>query len=146
MSAMTTNELLNQALQESNRSTLEKAIEYSVAIALASTAVPKGDEIHALSKMNPKTPVYAAFLKAFETEFNERLASDLSPPLVIFTEIIDFYMRITPSTGKSQISRADSVLETLKIGRALQRQPDMGGRMPFLPVEESVPPSTEQYK
>jgi len=147
---MSSHEVLSRTLVDSQKSALDKAIELSVAVALSAVAVPKGTEIEALSKLNPKTPVYFSILQEYEKRMNQLLGVckatglPLVPQMKWISGMVQTYMRITPSTGKSPTSRADALLETIATGRALQRQPDMG-RIPFGGVEEDKIPSDEKY-
>ena len=148
---ISTHELLMELLEKSNQSTIDKAIELAVAVSLSATAVPKGAEIDALSKMNPKTPVYFATVQRYEDRMNEHLGiceatgRPLVPRMRFISDMIQQYMRITPSTGKSEKNRAEMVLETMQKG-ALVRQPDLGTRLPFLPSAEEVPESSGKFK
>lgn len=131
----TSHELLMEALDAADKGMISKAVQYSVAVALSAIAVPKGDEIDALSKMNPRTPVYFAVVLAYEKRMNNLLGvvratgKPLYKPMTVFSDVIQRYMKITPSTGKSPINRAEMILETMAKG-ALQPQPDFAPGQP----------------
>ena len=151
--AETSSDLMLEHLNELKRtaSALDKAIEYAVAVSLSAVATPKGTEINALSKLNPRSPVYFGIIREYEKRLNEllgRLKSTGKPlckPMSFFSGAIETYMDITPSTGLSEMNRAEAVLQTISQGRALQRVPE-GVRMPFAPDEQEVPESTGRFK
>lgn len=131
----TSHALLMQALDSADKNMISKAVQYSVAVALSAIAVPKGTEIDALSKMNPRTPVYFSVWLAYEERVNALLGTvratgkPLYRPMSFFSDVIQVYMRITPSTGKSPKNRAEMILETMGKG-ALAPVEDMKHSMP----------------
>lgn len=135
-------DLLMEALDETDQSMISKAVQYAVAVALAAIAVPKGTEIDALSKMNPRTPVYFSVWLAYEERVNSLLGTvratgkPLYRPMTFFSDVIQVYMRITPSTGKSPKNRAEMILETMGKG-ALAPVDDMQHGMPASRVLET---------
>lgn len=118
----TSHALLMEALDSADKGMISKAVQYSVAVALSAIAVPKGTEIDALSKMNPRTPVYFSVTLAYEKRMNNLLGvvrvtgKPLYKPMTVFSDVIQRYMRITPSTGKSPKNRAEMILETMAKG------------------------------
>lgn len=118
----TSHELLMEALDSADKGMISKAVQYSVAVALSAIAVPKSNEIDALSKMNPRTPVYFSVVLAYEKRMNNLLGvvratgKPLYRPMSVFSDVIQTYMRITPSTGKSPKNRAEMILETMAKG------------------------------
>ena len=118
-------EILNQSLQNLDKSALEKAIALAVAMGLIATIVPKGNEIDTTSKLNPKTPVYFSGIERYEDRMNEHLGicqatgRSLVEPMHFISDMIQQYMRITPSTGKSEKNRAELFLETMQKGALL---------------------------
>lgn len=108
-------------------------LEGAKGVSLLAAATPKGAEIDALSKLNPKTPVYFSVLLGDEKRINElagkvkALGEPLYLPMHFFSDMVLRYMQITPSTGKSEINRAEAVLDTLK-GPPLVSIPFEGGR------------------
>jgi len=131
----TSHDLLMQALDSADKGMISKAVQYSVAVALSAIAVPKGDEIDALSKMNPRTPVYFAVVLAYEKRMNNLLGvvratgKPLYKPMTIFSDVVQRYMKITPSTGRSPTNRAEMILETMAKG-ALQPTEDFRTTLP----------------
>ena len=131
----TSHDLLMQALDSADKGMISKAVQYSVAVALSAIAVPKGSEIDALSKMNPRTPVYFAVVLAYEKRMNNLLGvvratgKPLYKPMTIFTDVVERYMKITPSTGRSPTNRAEMILETMAKG-ALQPTEDFRPTLP----------------
>ena len=137
------------SLDSKSPNLFQMALEIAKAQAFAAVAVPRGKEIHALSKMNPRTPVYFSIWLAYEKRMNTLLGTlratgkPLYRPMSFFTDVVSVYMRITPSTGKNPKNRAQEVLETLQKGGLL---PAMEGkRVPFLPEAESVPDSKGRF-
>lgn len=118
----TSHRLLMEALDSADKGMISKAVQYAVAVALSAIAVPKGTEIDALSKMNPRTPVYFSVWLAYEKRVNDLLGTvratgkPLYKPMSFFTDVVQVYMRITPSTGKSPKNRAELILETMAKG------------------------------
>lgn len=131
----TSHDLLMEALDTTEQNMISKAVQYSVAVALAAIAVPKAKEIDALSKMNPRTPVYFSVWLAYEKRVNALLGTvratgkPLYRPMSFFTDVVQVYMRITPSTGRSPKNRAELILETMAKG-ALMPVDDTGAMLP----------------
>lgn len=122
LESTTSHQLLMEALDSADKGMISKAVQYAVAVALSAIAVPKGTEIDALSKMNPRTPVYFSVWLAYEKRANTLLGTvratgkPLYKPMSFFTDVVQVYMRITPSTGRSPKNRAELILETMGKG------------------------------
>ena len=114
----------------SNKSLVDKATELATAIVISATVTPQGSEIKTTSKLNTTTPVYFSVGLAFQTRFNSLLGEIdilddfLYGPLMLYSNIINEYMAITPSVGKSDVNRAEFALEHLGTGGAFQRFPN----------------------
>lgn len=148
----TSHALLMQALDSADKNMISKAVQYSVAVALSAIAVPKGTEIDALSKMNPRTPVYFSVWLAYEERVNALLGTvratgkPLYRPMSFFSDVIQVYMRITPSTGKSPVNRADAILDTMGKGAALQPAQDHKGHNMPGPEQIGMPEPKKSWK
>ena len=124
-----------ESIKEDKGKQTGEILEATKGLTLMATATPTGDEIDALSKLNPKTPVYFSVLLGFETRVNELagivkvLDEPLYRPMHFFSDMVLKYMQIAPSTGKSEKNRAEAVLDTLK-GPPLVTYPPMGARIP----------------
>lgn len=150
LESATSHALLMEALDSADKGMISKAVQYAVAVALSAIAVPKGTEIDALSKMNPRTPVYFSVWLAYEKRVNELLGTvratgkPLYKPMSFFTDVIQVYMRITPSTGKSPKNRAELILETMGKG-ALQPVDDTKALLPGPRTMEAPEPKKKHF-